>query len=165
MGSNCYDLLQNPVFELRKRCINQDETGFLLPLPTTIYTVSDLVLSSLHYVIISCPSLCTTSPFCHGTRQIRYTNSQSVSYFPTFNGISASISRLSEIRNEYMFPHCQFHPFWWFFRFKGTRLGFHWSVLFLCDMCCWIHFSRDGYQNGKRIGFFQAWSHSIRHSI
>ena len=48
----CYDLSQNPVFELRKRCINQDETGFLLPLPTTIYTITDLVPSSLHYVII-----------------------------------------------------------------------------------------------------------------
>jgi len=41
----CYDLSQNPVFKLRKRCINQDETGFLLPLPATIYTMSDLVPS------------------------------------------------------------------------------------------------------------------------
>jgi len=32
----CYDLPQNPVLELRKRCINQDETGFLLP-PTDYY--------------------------------------------------------------------------------------------------------------------------------
>ena len=34
--SLCYDLPQNPVLELRKRCINQDETGFLLP-PTDYY--------------------------------------------------------------------------------------------------------------------------------
>jgi len=68
----CYDLPQNPVLELRKWCINQDETGFLLPLPTTIYTKSDLVPSSLHCVIISCPPRYTTSLFCHETRRIRY---------------------------------------------------------------------------------------------
>ena len=52
VSSLCYDLLQNPVFELRKQCINQDETGFLLLLPTTIYTISGLVPSSLHYITI-----------------------------------------------------------------------------------------------------------------
>ena len=50
--SMCYNLPQNLVFKLRKRYINQDETGFLLPLPTTIYTITDLVPSSLYYVII-----------------------------------------------------------------------------------------------------------------
>jgi len=50
-----YDLFQNPVFELRKQCINQDKTGFLLPLLTTIYTMPGLMPSSLHCVIILCP--------------------------------------------------------------------------------------------------------------
>ena len=54
----CYDLSQNPVFELGKRYINQDETGVLSPLLTTyIYFANSI----LHYVIHSCPPLTTTS--------------------------------------------------------------------------------------------------------
>ena len=54
----CYDLPPNPVFELRKQYINQDETRVLPPLLTTyIY----FAISILHYVIHSCPPLTTTS--------------------------------------------------------------------------------------------------------
>jgi len=51
----CYDLPQNLVFELRRQCINQDETGSLLPLPTTIYTIvrPHALLSTLHHHLVS----------------------------------------------------------------------------------------------------------------
>ena len=58
VSSLCYDLSQNPVFELGKRYINQNETGVLSPLLTTyIYFANSI----LHYVIHSCPPLTTTS--------------------------------------------------------------------------------------------------------
>ena len=59
VSSLCYNLSQNPVFKLRKRYINQDETGSLLPLPTTYIYFG---ISILHYVIHSCLPLTTTSP-------------------------------------------------------------------------------------------------------
>jgi len=82
----CYDLLQNPVFELRKRYINQDETGSLLPLPTTIYTnirprafLSILRHKTSYYIITSYPPLCTTSwnNLRHETRRTRYNHTTS----------------------------------------------------------------------------------------
>ena len=59
----CYDLSQNPVFELRKRCINQNEAESVtlryslyiyLTNPRGLYVTSPnvvLALSSLHYVM------------------------------------------------------------------------------------------------------------------
>ena len=61
--AHCYELPQNPVFELRRRCINQNEAESVtlryslyiyLTNPRGLYVTSPnvvLALSSLHYVM------------------------------------------------------------------------------------------------------------------